>query len=173
MADWFALTMNPWELVIRGSIIYLGFILTLRFLLRRDVGTMSVADILFVVLIADAAQNAMSGEYKSIGDGAILVATLVAWNVLLDWASFRSKMIRRFLEPPAVPLIENGRWIRANLRREWITTDEILSKLRERGIEHIEEVEVAYLESSGELGVLRKDDSPAPSKMARRRRGAL
>ncbi len=88
---------------------------------------MSVADVLFIVLIADAAQNAMSGEYKSIGDGSVLSATLVAWNVLLDWLTYR-----RFLEPPALPLIAEGTWVRANLKREWITTEEVQSKLSSR-----------------------------------------
>ena len=157
MGDWFALTLSPWELVVRGSVIYLGLVLTVRFLLRRDVGSMSVADILFIVLIADAAQNAMSAEYKSIGDGVVLIATLVAWNVLLDWITYRSTLARRFLEPPALPLIAEGKWVRANLKREWITTEEVQSKLREQGIEYLEEVKTAYLEPSGELGVIRRD----------------
>lgn len=157
MVDWFALTVSPWELVVRGSVVYVGLVLTIRFLLRRDVGSMSVADVLFIVLIADAAQNAMSGEYKSMGDGLVLVGTLVGWNVLLDWITFRSSTARRLLEPPALPLISDGKWVRANLRREWITTDEVRSKLREHGVARLEEVKVAYLESSGELGVIRRD----------------
>ena len=157
MSEWFALTVSPWELIVRGTIVYLGLVLALRFLLRRDPGSMSTADILFIVLIADAAQNAMAGDYKSLGDGLVLVGTLVGWNVFLDWASYRSKAVRRVLEAPAVPLITDGKWLRRNLRREWITTDEVRAKLREQGIERIEEVKAAYLESSGELGVIRVD----------------
>jgi uncharacterized membrane protein YcaP (DUF421 family) len=171
VADWFALTLSPWELVVRGSIIYLGLVLTVRFLLRRDVGSMSVADVLFIVLIADAAQNAMSGDYKSIGDGVVLVATLVAWNVFLDWLTYRSTVARRFLEPPALPLISDGKWVRANLKREWITTEEVQSKLREQGIEHLEEVKTAYLEPSGELGVIRRDRKRSPGQSKNKQLG--
>jgi len=78
---------------------YLGLVLAFRFILRRDVGSMGIPDVLFIVIIADAAQNAMSGEYKSIADGTVLVATLVFWNVALDWLAFRSRAMRR-LPPP-------------------------------------------------------------------------
>ena len=100
MTDLFQFTLHPAELILRGSVIYLGLVLTFRFVLRRDVGSMGLPDILFIVLIADASQNAMAGEYKSITDGAILLGTLVFWNVALDWLSFRSPVFRRFIEPP-------------------------------------------------------------------------
>ena len=170
-SEWFELTVSPWELVARGTILYLGLILTIRFVLRRDIGSLSVADVMFIVIVADASQNALSGEYKTITEGAILVATLVAWNVALDWLAYRSARFRRFIEPPAVPLIRDGRVIRSNLRRQWITVDELQAKLRESGIDDFGQVRVAYLESSGELGVVRVDEADVQKK-PRRNTGA-
>ena len=158
MSGLFELTLPPVELVVRGTAMYLGLVLTFRFLLRRDVGSLGVPDVLFIVLIADAAQNAMAGEYKSIADGMVLVATLVFWNVALDWLAYHSRTMRKLIEPPSLPLIRNGKWIRRNLKSEWITTDEVLSKLRERGIQRISHVRIAKLEPDGELGVIREDD---------------
>ena len=140
---------------------YLGLVLTFRFILRRDVGSLGIPDVLFIVLVADAAQNAMAGEYKSIADGIVLVATLVFWNVALDWLAFRSRAMRRFIEPPSLPLIRDGKWVRRNLKHQWITTEEVLSKLREHGIEHIAQVRIARLEPDGELGIIRKDAQEA------------
>lgn len=169
MGDLFAVTVNPLELFVRGTVIYLGLVFVVRFLLRRDVGSMSMADILFIVLVADAAQNAMAGEYKSLADGAVLVATLVAWNVLLDWLAYRSSAFRRLVEPPALPLIKDGKLLRQNLRKEWITAEEVHSKLREMGVDDITEVRLACLEPSGELGVIRVDgkdtDGHSPRRM--------
>jgi uncharacterized membrane protein YcaP (DUF421 family) len=71
-----------------------------------------------------------------------------------------------------VPLVKNGKWVRANLRKEWITTDEVLSKLREQGIDGISGVTAAYLESNGELGVIRADRSPEPQAPKNRHRTA-
>jgi uncharacterized membrane protein YcaP (DUF421 family) len=172
MAEWFEFTVNPLELVVRGTVIYLGLILCVRFLLRRDVGTMGMADFLFIVLIADAAQNGMAGEYKSLGDALVLIGTIVFLNVILDWAAYKSQWFRRFLEPSALPLVKDGKWIRTNLKKEWITTDEVLSKLREQGIDGISGVAAAYLESSGELGVIRADRSPESQGTKHRHRTA-
>ncbi len=163
-----AFTVSPLELFVRGTAIYLGLVLVVRFLLRRDVGSMSMADVLFIVLIADAAQNAMAGEYKSLADGAVLVGTLVGWNVLLDWLAYRNATVRRLLQPPPLPLIKDGKLLRQNLRKEWITAEEIQSKLREAGIADIAEVHAASLEASGELGVLRADGSELKQRHGRR-----
>jgi uncharacterized membrane protein YcaP (DUF421 family) len=169
MSELFTFSMNPLELFVRGSLMYLGLVLVMRFLLRRDIGSLSTPDVLFVVLMADASQNAMAGEYKSLADGVVLVGTLVAWNMALDWLSFRSAAFRRFVEPPALPLILEGRWVRRNLKKEWITTEEVLSKLREAGIEDIGLVRKAVLESSGELGVIRRDAGPVADRRSNTR----
>lgn len=169
-ADLWSFTVSPVELMLRGTVMYLGLVLVLRFLLRRDIGGLSVSDVLFIVLIADAAQNAMAGEYTSLSDGIVLVGTLVAWNLLLDGLAYRFPAIRRVIEPPALPLIRNGSWVRRNLKREWITVEEVTAKLREQGIDDLADVRIACLESSGELSVLRRDakDPPSPSRRSRR-----
>lgn len=163
MAAMFTFTMNPLELLLRGSIMYVGLILVMRFLLRRDIGSLSTPDLLFIVLVADAAQNAMAGEYKSLADGAVLVGTLVAWNILLDWLAFRSPAVRRVLTPDSLPLVINGKLLRQNMKKEWITREELESKLREAGIDDVRQVERAVLESSGELGIIRRDEKPPRS----------
>jgi uncharacterized membrane protein YcaP (DUF421 family) len=164
MPEMFTFTMNPLELLLRGSIMYVGLILVMRFLLRRDIGSLSTPDLLFIVLIADAAQNAMAGEYKSLADGAVLVGTLVAWNIALDWLAFRSPAMRRLLTPDSLPLIINGKLLRQNLKKEWITREELESRLREAGIADVGQVERAVLESSGELGIIRRDEKPAHTR---------
>ena len=73
-----------WELILRGSAMYWLLFLFFRLVLRRDVGAVGVADVLLVVLIADASQNAMTGGYNSVAEGAVLVSTLIAWNRVSD-----------------------------------------------------------------------------------------
>jgi Predicted membrane protein len=101
------------------------------------------------------------GDITSISDGVILVGTLVAWNLVLDWLAYYSPSFRRLIEAPALPLIKDGKWVRINLKKEWITTDEVEAKLREQGIDDLSKVRIAYLESSGELGVIRSEDEEA------------
>ena len=151
----FSITVNPLELVLRGTVVYWFLFLLFRFVLRRDVGSLGIADVLVLVLIADASQNAMAGGYESITDGCILVATIAAWNYALDWASFHFPRIRKFVEPTPLLLVKKGRLLRRNMRAELITPDELWAKLRQRGVKDLSEVEAAYIESDGEISVLK------------------
>ena len=94
--DWrqmFVPSVSPLELVIRGSIMYLAILAAMR-IFRRQAGSLNTADLLVVVLVADAAQNGMASEYKSVTDGLVLVGTIYAWNYLLDAAAFRWRPIQ-------------------------------------------------------------------------------
>lgn len=159
MTDWSDLVrfgLNPLELVLRGTAVYWGLFLLFRFLLRRDTGSLGIADILLLVLIADASQNAMAGGYESVTDGAVLVLTLAGWSWLMDWASFRFKAVRRLVEPPPLVLVRRGRLVHRNLRAEHISVPELLAVLREHGIDKLAEVKMARMESDGTISVIRQ-----------------
>jgi uncharacterized membrane protein YcaP (DUF421 family) len=166
IASLFSLEYPVWQMMLRGTAIYWFLLVVFRFLLRRDVGSMGVADLLFVVLVADAASNAMQGDYRTIGDGIVLLSTLIGWNFLLDWLSYRFEVISRVLEPPAEVVVKHGKPVHRVLRREMITLEDLAGKLREQGVEHMADVRVARLESDGQLSVIRyrqRDDNPARS----------
>lgn len=133
MVDWsrlFSFSVDPAEIIVRGTVIYWFIFLLFRLVLRRDLGTVAIADVMLIVLIADAASNGMSGGYESITDGCVLVATLAFWNYILDWLSFHSPLIRRLLRPPPLLLIHNGKPQRKAMRQELISMDELKSMLR-------------------------------------------
>jgi uncharacterized membrane protein YcaP (DUF421 family) len=156
--DWHALlvpTVSLLEIVLRGSAMYL-FVLAAMRLLRRESGALSTADLLVVVMVADAAQNAMASDYHSLTEGAVLVATIFAWNYGLDWLGFRFPRVHRLLNPPPLPLIENGRLLWRNLRAELLTKADLAAHLREQGIEDFAEVRRCYLEGDGHLSVIKR-----------------
>lgn len=148
------------EMVVRGTIMYLALFVMLRFLGRRQTGSLGTADVLVIVLLADAAQNGMSNDYKSIPEGLVLVATILGWDYLIDWIAFRFPAFGRRLEPAALPLIRAGRVQRRNMRKEMITNDELMSQLREAGVETVADVKLAQLESDGRISVVRADKTP-------------
>lgn len=121
-------------------------------------GNVGVGDFLFVVIVADASQNAMSGDAKTIPDGLVLIAVLVFWNVMIDWLSYHYLWIRKLVEPPPLVLVRHGVLQRRAMRREFITRDDIMAKLREEGIEHISKVKQMQLESDGELSIIQYDN---------------
>ncbi len=169
----FGFEVNPWELVLRGTAMYWFVYLLFRFLLRRDVASIAIADVLLLVLVADASQNAFSGAYTTVSEGALLVATIAGWNYALDWASYRFKLVRRLTEAPPLPLIRHGRVLRANLRHEMLTLDDLYSKLREQGVEDVQQVKAAFMEADGMISVIRYEGGRAePPRDVQRRRPA-
>lgn len=168
----FRLSVDPVEILVRGTAVYWFLFLLFRLVLRRDTGAIGIADILLVVLIADASQNAMAGGYESITDGVILVATIAGWNYLLDWMSFKFEFIRRLVVPKPLPLIRDGRLLRENLRHELVTIEELKSKLREQGIERFSQVKAAFMESDGDISILRSDGEEE-QKPSKRKAGAI
>ena len=160
------------ELVVRGSAVYWFLFLAFRFLLRRDVGALGVADILLLVIVADASQNAMAGEYKSISEGALLVGTIFGWNIFIDRMAFRFPWFERFARPQPRELIRDGHVIERNLRRERMTRDELEEKLREHGKERISDVHRAFLESDGKVSVIATDQSDGAADDERQPGGA-
>jgi uncharacterized membrane protein YcaP (DUF421 family) len=162
--DWesmFVPTESILEVIIRGTIMYLGMYALLR-VFRRQSGSVGIADLLVIVVIADAAQNGMAGESKSVTEALILISTIVLWDWLFDWLGFRSQFFSRILQPQPLLLIENGKTIKKNLDKEFITEEELLSQLREQGVEEIGSVTKCFLESNGHFSVL--TESPNPRK---------
>jgi uncharacterized membrane protein YcaP (DUF421 family) len=152
----FTFTVSPIELFIRGTLTFLFLFCLFRFVVHRDVGGLGVSDLLVLVIISDASQNAMAGEYKSVIDGFVLMGTIIGWSLLMNELSFRFKAVRRFVLPKPVCLIKDGVKQEANLRHELISDEELREMLREHEIEIITEVKRAYLEPDGQITVIKK-----------------
>ena len=148
------------ELVLRATVMYLLILAGFR-IFRRDAGSLSVSDLLVVVLIADAAQNGMAGEYRSLTEGVLIVATIFVWNYVLDWLAYRSRFVYWLLHPPSLLLVRNGQIQPRNLRSQLITKADLLEQLREQGVDSLERVKKCSLESDGRLSVI-QEESGAP-----------
>jgi uncharacterized membrane protein YcaP (DUF421 family) len=153
-SNFLSFSMSPLEIVIRGTIMYWCLFLLLRFLLRRDTGSAGISGILFVVLLGDAAQNAMIGNGHTIGDGGLLIATLAAWNLLLDWLGIHFRLIARLTEAPPILLVRNGMLIDRNMRRELVTREEVEAGLRKSGLDSFDRVSAMYMEGDGSFSVI-------------------
>ena len=139
----------------RGSLMYVALFLILRFVMKRQTGSVGIADILVIVVIADAAQNLLK-QYQSFGEGVVLVATIVFWDFLIDWLSFTYQPFGRLLQPAPLPLIKNGKLLPRNMRQEFITLDELKSQLRKEGVDDIAHVKLAAIEADGAISVIKK-----------------
>jgi uncharacterized membrane protein YcaP (DUF421 family) len=141
------------EIFIRGSLVYLIILVLLR-LFSKQSGAIGIADLLVLVLIADASQNAMAANYNSLTDGVFLIATLIFWSLAADWLSFRFPRIRQFTYPNPVMLVKDGKVIKEHLQREYITDEELMTQVRLQGLEDLARVKASYLEGDGHISVI-------------------
>ena len=157
MIDIFRFSVSPLELLVRGTVIYWFLLLLFRFVLRRDSGSAAVPDLLFVVLLGDAAQNGMIGQGQTVADAVALIVVLAVWNYALDVVGFYVPLVERLADPPPVLLVRNGRLLARNLRREHLTREQLQTAMRGEGVETFDAVRKMYLEPDGKMTVIKKD----------------
>lgn len=104
----FGIDTSLLEIAIHGGVVYLALFVLLRLARRRETAAMGVTDLLVLVLLADAAQNAMAGGYQSITDGIVLVAAIISCALTLDWLGYRLPRVRPLIRPTPVRLIQDG-----------------------------------------------------------------
>ncbi len=149
--------VSLFETVVRGIVTYFSIFILLRVVLRGRTSAVAMSDLLVLVLIADAAQNAMAAEYNSITNGMVLVATIILCSFATDWVAFRVLAVRRFVHPERKRLVADGRVMRKVLEEELMTEDELMTQIRLNGVEDLDEVKAAYLEGNGEVSVIKRD----------------
>jgi uncharacterized membrane protein YcaP (DUF421 family) len=157
-ADWlliFAPATPILELIARGTALYFGILVLIRLMPRRTGGELAMMDLVFVLLIAEAAAHAL-GDYQSVADGIIMIATLMSWNFLVNALSNRVPLVERFVSSPPLQVIQDGQLLRRNMRREFVTEEELISHLRQHGVDSVADVKTAYVEGNGKITVIPK-----------------
>jgi uncharacterized membrane protein YcaP (DUF421 family) len=151
-----------WELIARAVIIYVFLLLTLRLTGKRQVGQLAPFDLVLLLVLSNAVQNAMNGGDNSLSAGLLLALTLIALNVLMANLTWRSRRLEELIEGKPRVLIHNGQLLLRYLASEKITRHELMAALRDAGVSKIEDVHVAVLETSGHISVQPRTAKPAP-----------
>ena len=143
------------EIIGRSIVVYVVVLVGLRLGGRREIGQLTPFDLVVILLVANAVQNAMVGTDTSLQGGLVAAATLLAVNAAVAQLRLRSTRLRHLVEGVPVVLIQHGEWVTANLRREALTEDEVLAAIREHGaIGEVEHVALAVLETDGSVSVV-------------------
>jgi uncharacterized membrane protein YcaP (DUF421 family) len=162
----FALTTPWWEIIVRTAVVYVVVLVLLRAAGKRELGQMSPVDLVVILVIANAVQNAMTGGDNSLLGGVIAATTLVTTNILFSRVAHRLPYIAHLFESDPTVLMRKGKLVKSNLESENVNMDELLMSAREHGIEDLAGVDAAYLERDGSISIIPKD---APGKAASRR----
>ena len=142
------------DVAIRTAIVYVFIVLALKIGGQRDVGQMSRLDLIVLLVIADAVQNAMVGQNTTLVGGLVAAAVLVGLDRGLRLLEHRSKRVERIIEGEPRMLIRNGVVLGKALREEDISTDELMAALRRHGVVRPDHVELAVLETDGSISVV-------------------
>jgi uncharacterized membrane protein YcaP (DUF421 family) len=155
--DFLKLGTPALELVIRASVIYLVLLIGLRLFGKREIGQFTLFDLVFILLVANAVQPAMTGPDSSLTGGLIIIAILILLNFAISYLRVRVPFINRLVVAPSVPIARDGEWIPTVLEKEGVTREEVMEALREHGVEKLAEVRLATLESDGSISVVAKE----------------
>ncbi|HEU5399863.1 MAG TPA: YetF domain-containing protein [Terriglobales bacterium] len=145
----------------RTACIYVLVLLGVRLTGKREVGQMTPFDLVLLLLLSNAVQNAMTGPDTSLAGGVIAALTLLVLNyVVAEWSGL-NRRFRRLVQGSPSLLIHNGALVTAHLAKEHVTVDEIQRACREHGISEITDVALGVLEVDGSISLLKYDDCPA------------
>jgi len=150
-----------WEFIVRGLIVYVFLIGLLRLTGRRQIGQLAPFDLVLLLVLSNAVQNAMNGGDNSVIGGLISATTLVAVNWLVSYATFRSKRLARAIEGRPQVIIHNGNVYRDVMQREQLTQSELDAALRAAGCACVDDVHFAVLENNGQISVRVRDHNRA------------
>jgi len=153
----FDLDVNGLSIVARTLIVYLALLAGLRLAGKRELGQMTPFDLVVILLIANAVQNAMVGPDTSVTGGLIAAGVLVTVNYGLAAARERLPWLRRAVEGTPTLLINDGRFVQEHLRREGLEEDEVLMAIREHGVADVKDVRIAVLETDGSISIVPVD----------------
>jgi uncharacterized membrane protein YcaP (DUF421 family) len=144
----------PWyELILRGALVYIFLLVLLRVTGKRQVGQLSPFDLVLLLVLSNAVQNAMTGSDNSVTGGILCAVTLVILNYLVGLATFKSKRLEALVEGRPEILIHNGVLFPEVLERQKLTHHELNSALRAAGCACVEEVHFAIIENDGQITV--------------------
>ncbi len=141
----------------RTAAIYVLLLVGLRLLGKRELGQMSIYDLVLVIVLANAVQNAMLGHDTTLGGGLVAAFTLLALNRVFTWLIVTRREIRDWMIGEPVLIVREGHLLTARMRAEGVTREHVMAAMREHGIDRLEDVQMAVLETDGEISIVPRE----------------
>jgi len=148
------LAVSVWDIVLRTAVVYLVVLVGLRLAGKREIGQMTVFDLVVLLLIANAVQNAMVGPDTSLAGGILAALVLLLLNATVARLRLRWPTMRRLVEGAPTLLVLRGQVLADNLRREGLDQETLEAALREHGVADLSAVDMAVLEIDGTISVV-------------------
>ena len=147
------------DLVLRAGVAFVFVYAVTRVIGRRELAQLQPFDLIFLVVIGDLIQQGVTQNDLSVTGLILVVSTIALLQVGSSYLSFRFRRLRPVLNGDPVVIVENGRFIERNLKRERLTPDDVAEEMRQNQIHSLDEVQWAVLETSGKMSFLKKSSS--------------
>jgi uncharacterized membrane protein YcaP (DUF421 family) len=144
------------DIVLRATLMYGFVLLVTRIVGRRELSSLQPFDLVLLVVIGDLVQQGVTQSDYSVTGLMIALGTIAVLQTFVSWAGFRSKRVGLVLEGEPIVVVEDGKLIEKNLRRERIDDKEVLESAREQNIGSLDEIAWGILETSGKLTFIKK-----------------
>ena len=148
----------------KTAVIYVFLIVGLRVLGKRELGQMSLYDLVMIIVLGNAVQNAMINNDNTLVGGLVAATVLLVMNRLFNLLSVHSKPVQHLMVGEPVVIVSDGKLVARPMRRQGITSDQVMAALREHGIDDLAQVHLAILEVDGTISVLPKGTKVLRSK---------
>lgn len=146
--------MEYLNIILNSTLIYLFIIIGIRLLGKKELGQLTVADLIFVMLISEAVGDVMRASNNSLLGGIIAAATLMLLNKIIKIATYKSKRVGRFMEGRPAVLIRHGKLNEKEMRKNRMTIEDMEQAGREQGVGDITTIALAILETDGKISIL-------------------
>jgi len=147
------------DLVIRASVIFFFIFMVTRIAGRRELTTLDPFDLILLVVLGDLVQQGITQSDESVTGTLTVISTIALLSVAVSWVSFRVKRVRLITEGEPIVLVQDGRPIEQNLRRERITIEDVEEQLRHSQLSSVSELRWAILENDGKISCIPRDGS--------------
>ncbi|HEV7311889.1 MULTISPECIES: YetF domain-containing protein [unclassified Sphingopyxis] len=154
------------DIVLRATAMFALLYALIRLLGKRELGQMTPFELVLLVVMGDLIQQGVTHNDFSLTGGMLAIGTFAFWALTLSWATYLFPKLKNALEGEPRVVVKNGKIIEANLRRDRLTRDEILSEMRLAGIGRLANVEWAILEPQGKISFISKDGAATPKQDA-------
>ncbi|MBB2151494.1 DUF421 domain-containing protein [Pedobacter gandavensis] len=163
--------MNPYlDIILRSLAVYTFMLVAIRLTGKKELSQLNTTDVVLILLISNAVQNAMVGNNTSLAGGLVAAAVLFALNFALKKLMYKNKKFRDMLSEKPEILIHNGKLDFEKLARLDITDDELREAMREHGVEKFKEVKLAIFEVDGNISIITGSDTLKHTQYKRKRK---
>jgi uncharacterized membrane protein YcaP (DUF421 family) len=147
------------DIVLRTVGVFFILLVLMRVIGRRELSSLEPFDLILLVVIGDAVQQGLTQDDYSVTGALLVIGTFALLQVLVSWVSYRFPTTRPILEGEPIIVVEDGKVIERNLKRERLTVEEIAVEARRQQIAHLDEVRWAVLETTGSISFIKKDQA--------------